>query len=229
MKPLHLFLLLVLLLVLYLVPSAHAAPASTLEAMVAQKLSGEIPSSLGVTAVTFASSVKAIDERSLSFTWKTPPKEGFSDVQLRYTLKNKDYSSWVRVELRPYREVLVASRDLELGVTLAPGDLIVKRLALRSGEGLSFAPPLFDGSSVRLKASAGQLITEAIVALPPLIARGTTLTVLVQRGALRIATSGTLEQQARAGERSSVRLSDGKLVQGQLQDSTTFLVSGGAK
>ena len=226
MKPHHLFLLLLLLLVFYLVPSASAKPASTMEAMVAQRLSGEIPSSLGVVSVSLASSVKAIDEASLSFTWKTPPKEGFSDVQLRYTLKNKDHAVWARVELRPYREVLVAARDLELGATLAPGDLVLQRLALRGGEGLVFAPSLFEGSSLKTRVAAAQLITEAAVTLPPLVARGTELSVMVQRGALKIATTGTLEQQARAGEQSSVRLSDGKLVQGHLQSSTTFVVGG---
>jgi flagella basal body P-ring formation protein FlgA len=193
---------------------------------ITEKITEEIPASLGVASLSLRAAIKQI-EGPISLTWKTPPKEGFSDVEVKYTLKNKERTVWARVELRPLQTVLVATRSMALGETISAGDFVLEKRPVRSGGWLSIEPTIIAGTTLQRSIDAGDIATEDEIQLPKPIARGTTLKVISQLGGVKIATTGTLEKQARPGEKSSARLSDGKLVQGQLQDESTFIV--GAK
>ncbi len=116
------------------------------------------------------------------------------------------WNLYVPVEIRVYRPVLVATRELRRGETIGEGDVALEeRNALAAG-----APPLTQvadvaGHSARRNIAANTVLSASLIELPVLVRRGDRLGVSARSGGITVQINGEALGTARLGERVRVR------------------------
>jgi flagella basal body P-ring formation protein FlgA len=133
---------------------------------------------------------------------------------------------WAQVELAQRRPVAVAVRDLASGEVVESGDLEVQLL---DAEAHMASPSQVVGGCVLRGVEAGSIVGIKDVAAPPPVGRGTDVLVRVKVGAVVVESAGKLEDAARPGERTRVRVATGRVIKGQLVDRETVEVVGGPR
>lgn len=116
------------------------------------------------------------------------------------------WNLYVPVEIRVYRPVLVATRELRRGEAIGEGDVALEeRNALAAG-----APPLTQvedvaGHSARRNIAANSVLSASLIELPVLVRRGDRLGVSARSGGITVQIGGEALGTARLGERVRVR------------------------
>ena len=116
------------------------------------------------------------------------------------------WNLYVPVEIRVYRPVLVATRELRRGEAIGEGDVALEeRNALAAG-----APPLTQvadvaGHSARRNIAANTVLSASLIELPVLVRRGDRLGVSARSGGITVQINGEALGTARLGERVRVR------------------------
>lgn len=124
------------------------------------------------------------------------------------------WNLYVPVEIRVYRPVLVATRELRRGEAIGEGDVALEeRNALAAG-----APPLTQvedvaGHSARRNIAANSVLSASLIELPVLVRRGDRLGVSARSGGITVQIGGEALGTARLGERVRVRnLQSGRII-----------------
>ena len=124
------------------------------------------------------------------------------------------WNLYVPVEIRVYRPVLVATRELRRGEAIGADDVALEeRNALAAG-----APPLTQaaevvGHSARRTIAANTALSASLIELPVLVRRGDRLGVSARAAGITVQISGEALGTARLGERVRVRnLQSGRIV-----------------
>ncbi|MBK8014081.1 MAG: flagellar basal body P-ring formation protein FlgA [Deltaproteobacteria bacterium] len=174
------------------------------------------------------SALRKLDRAEFRIVWLKAPREGVQSVVVHVvdddatSSRPRPRKFFVAVRLRAPKNVLVATRALAPGEMIQDGDLIFERRAESAGQvGTSLDPRALVGLRVFEAMALGDVVTQRAIELPPPTARGTEVEVVVQRGALTIATRGTLERGTRPGAEALVRIGGGleggsRLVRGVL-------------
>ena len=123
-------------------------------------------------------------------------------------------------------QVMVARRDLERGAVLGKEDIGTEYRPLRSLPGdATTALESVIAKQLTRPVSAGSVLRASLVAEVPVVSRGTQVSLVAQRGALRITTPGIVREDGGAGEMVSVvNPASGKVVNGRVIDSKTVEV-----
>jgi len=124
------------------------------------------------------------------------------------------WNLYVPVEIRVYRPVLVATRELRRGEAIGADDVALEeRNALAAG-----APPLTQaaevvGHSARRTIAANTALSASLIELPVLVRRGDRLGVSARAAGITVQISGEALGTARLGERVRVRnLQSGRVI-----------------
>jgi flagella basal body P-ring formation protein FlgA len=122
--------------------------------------------------------------------------------------------------------VLVARRDLERGAVVEKEDVGREYRSLRSLPGdVTRALDEVIGKQLTRSLSAGAVVRGAVLTEVPLVTRGSHVSLVAMRGALRITTPGIVREKGGAGEMVSVvNPTSGKVVTGRVVDGKTVEV-----
>ncbi len=179
-----------------------------------------LPAGLAVLSVKTTSRVSIPKDARLVAEWPAPARAGSQSVRLRIDGRAPIFAFVKLGELHP---VLVATRALEKGHVLKPGDLATLELPK---EGLDLPARALIGRRMQADLHAGDALKERDVELPPPLARGTAVTVIASRGAVRVSVAGQLYQDCRLGERCRALTSiQRQPLFGRLTDDHTFLIA----
>jgi flagella basal body P-ring formation protein FlgA len=218
-----------LLMALGLARAAWATPpeaAGGLEAEVAVAVIRALPTGLALTDVSAPSSL-AKRRGKVQVAWKSAPRAGRVSVLVTVGEGAQSARGWVALELTEVRRVLVARRALSAGTRLGENDVRVEDRPAAAGAALELEPAAVVGASLSVDVPAGGALPAAKVSLPPPLARGTAVRVLVRRGAVTVAGRGVLERSARVGERAGARVEPSqRVLDGRLVDDHTLVVEG---
>ena len=119
----------------------------------------------------------------------------------------------VRCRLEALAEVVVATRGLKRGETIAADMLRLEKLAIDRLEGPSFATDELVGMQVARAVQAGRPLERAHIAAPAVIHQGDLVKIFARKGALNISTQGLARSDGRTGETIQVKnVASNKLV-----------------
>jgi len=186
-----------------------------------EQLEPDLPGDLLIGEVSVPATFVPEEDDEVRAKWRRDPQEGnaFALVEI---VRNGvvQRRAFVRVVLVAVHEVLVAQRELAEGDVISEGDIALEP---RIGdEGIALAPVSLIGSTVLKKVEFGQMIDATNLELPPPVARGSAVIVIIRVGAARIESHGTLEATARPGEQVRVRVrATRKVVEGVLVNAKT--------
>jgi len=161
--------------------------------------------------------------KQITLHWRRAPHAGNAIVQIRVYGRRGVHKGWARLELQRVGDVLVAQKKLKAGSRIQEGDLQLVRRGFREGLALRDLPPSLLGAKIMHDRKANETLEAHDVLRKPPLPRGHPVQVIVQRGAIRIATPGVLETSVRVGERARARIG-GKLLHGTLLSTTRFQV-----
>ncbi len=195
--------------------STAVAQTEQAHGQVAQRIRETLPSDLSLAQLTIPRRLDAAisDGAGISLRWRRVPRPGRSSILV--TARAKDGAAvraWVSMQLWQKRRVLVAARNLDSAGVIRPGDLTLESQPVSRGQGWQLTPDALVGNRVLQTVAKGTVIGDEHVALPPPIARGTSIRVVVRRHGVEVATSGTLERSARLGEVAPIRIASGRRV-----------------
>jgi flagella basal body P-ring formation protein FlgA len=196
-----------------------AAHAARLEDVVAEEARAGLPVGLAVVRV-IAPARDVHAGEPVRLIWRDPPKAGMTTVEVEVG----GGKVWARVELGELQPVLIAVRGLAAGEEVGADDV---RIETRPNRGLQIEPDAMVGAKMRRQVVTGAVLTEADVILPPPVPRGTEVTVEIRRGAVKLATPGTLETAALPGAKAVARVGS-REVAGRLTSDRKVVVEGGA-
>lgn len=200
------------------------ARAATVEEEATAQVRAALPPELALVSLTVTGGDKPA-AADLAVVWHGAPRPGPGTVQLTAGSEK----SWARIVIARVGEVVVAKRALAAKDTIRPGDL-VRESRPSMGRELILDPAYLDGAVVNHPVAAGATLATGDLILPPPVARGTAVSIIVAAGAARVTARGTLERPTRVGERASARLEGiPKLVEGELVDPATILISRGTR
>jgi len=193
---------------------------------IVEQLEPDLPRDLLIGEVSVPATFVPGEDDEVRAKWRRTPTEGnaFALVELvRGDVVQR--RAFVRVQLVAVHEVLVAQRELAEGDVVTAQDIALEP---RIGkDGIALAPVSLVGSSVLADIELGQLIDARNLELPPPVARGSSVKVVIRIGGARIESHGRLEDTARPGERVRVRVkATRKVVRGLLLDPKTVEMEG---
>jgi len=125
------------------------------------------------------------------------------------------WNLYVPVEIRVFRPVLVATRELRRGEAIGTDDVALEERNVLAAVG---APPLAQAADVvglhaRRTITPGTLLSAGLVELPVLVRRGDRLGVSARSGGITVQINGEALGTARLGERVRVRnLQSGRVI-----------------
>ncbi|MFQ5705966.1 MAG: flagellar basal body P-ring formation chaperone FlgA [bacterium] len=132
----------------------------------------------------------------------------------------------VRINVRVFQTVVVSNRPLSR-LTLLADDFLslsrretthISRTIYTSKDGLV-------GLRTRRFVQSGEIVTEDLVEVPPLIARGKEVRIIFKKDALEISVTGVSREDGRLGETIKVKcLETNKTFKANVVDATTVIV-----
>ncbi len=207
--------------------TVHAEP---LKDIVERRVKSALTGDLALVDVDLPQKLSGIytENGKVFIHWQRAPRAG--KINLRINIRGegeKSTQGWVRLDINAMKLVLVANRDLKADEVIIDGDLRLKKIPVRRGQGLRLSPSVFIGKQVLRGIVKDAPIAIQDIEMPAPVARGTPVRVLVIRGRVRVETRGILEMQARPGAVVSVRLiSDRRVIRARLLNNNTVLMEG---
>lgn len=130
----------------------------------------------------------------------------------------ESWTVYVSASVRRFGPVVVAARPLERGTTLSRADLTSERRELTAlSGGYSGDPERLLGKKLRRRLMPGAVVRPRNLITPPLVERGSQVTVSARSGAVTASATGVALRAAAAGERLAVRNeSSRRVVEGRL-------------
>ncbi len=151
---------------------------------------------------------------------------GFNSARAVVWVDGKPQSrTYVKLEMRLYRDVVVAERVIMAGQILKPDDIGLERMAVGGLSRYYTDPAKLQGLAAKRLINPGVILTERLLEKPLLIKRGNPVNLVAQVGAMRIVTAGQALQDGRSGQLIKVlNLSSNRVVSGRIIDAETVKV-----
>ena len=185
---------------LFLVLAAAPAAAEPVADAIADRLAAVLPAELGVQEVHLPEGLAGASTDKLTVALPAGIGPGRKSVRVRIGRR----STWVPVTFAPLGDALVARRAIGAGEVVTAADFSPTRAAVAPGAPTSVAAVA--GGTATRDIAAGAPVGAGAIALPPPTPRGAQVTVIAQRGAVRVSTPGVLTAAARPGQSVGVRL-----------------------
>ena len=133
----------------------------------------------------------------------------------------------LRLDVRRYQEVVVASRMLPGKTLLQPGDL--KKLRLETGrlpDGFLVDPVKAIGMQLQRPLRGGEILMESMLLQPIIMRRGAAVTLQVRQGEMLVSVAGEALQDGSVGQRIRVKnLLSKRIVTAKVIDEATVEVT----
>lgn len=199
----------------------------SIEDRVSEIASASLPPELAIVSVSLSRSIAAADSEgaTVSVDWRRSPSAGIVPVKVTVRApRHKPRTGWARLSLARREAVVVAARPLTAGHFITAGDLEVT-LAPKPKHAIGTSAEAMIGMRVLANVAGGAPILTTYVAEPPPVARGTNVTIVIERGRLRVDTRGITETAARVGTSVPVRLAGSRrVIRGRLVDRNRVTV-----
>jgi flagella basal body P-ring formation protein FlgA len=127
---------------------------------------------------------------------------------------------WVKTDTRVYDQVVVSSYKIIPHALVESKDVRLERrdISALSGRPFSRVEEVVGQQASRV-IDLNEILTDRSVAKPPIIRRGSTITLIYETGTLRVETPGVAEEAGKAGDFVQVKNSNsGKVLRGQVID-----------
>jgi flagella basal body P-ring formation protein FlgA len=201
----------------------RATKRSAVESIVRERIAPSLPVGLGVAKVYLPASLEQLDIDPAKLAVQVPRELRTGRVSIRVAVRGRS-AVYVQVAIGKLVEVAVARRGLTAGTVIGAADVSIEHVALAPASGPAPAATLV-GATVTNDIAAGMPIEARDVTLPRPLARGTQVSVEINRGAVRVRGTATLEAAARAGQPASARLAHTRtIVRGTLHAPATLVV-----
>jgi flagella basal body P-ring formation protein FlgA len=196
--------------------------ADPVEAIVRARLESALPAGQGVARVYLPAPLAALDVDPGKVVVELPRELRAGRPSIKLTVRGHA-PAWVPVAIAALTDVAIAQRELAAGDVITADDIAIERRAI--ADLAPAAAATLVGASVTHPLAAGAAIAARDISLPPPLARGTQVAVDIQRGAVHIRGTATLEAAARPGELASARLAATRtVVHGRLAAPATLVV-----
>jgi flagella basal body P-ring formation protein FlgA len=214
-----------LLLAAYALHRPALAAGRTLSE-VEQRVAASLPRDLVLVDLFVPGWPRRSPTGNVQIDWPAPPRAGEMTVKLSVLERvSVRWRGWARLKLARVARVLVARRSLAAGEVLARADLASVLRPVGADRQLTMPPEGLIGALVARPVLEGHALLREDVSLPPALARGSNVTLLVERGGVSVTTPGVLERPARLGEETQVRAPVlGRVVRGRLLGPDTVVV-----
>jgi len=132
----------------------------------------------------------------------------------------------VTVSVETLTEVVVAARPIGRYQPIAPGDLVVRQMAVADLDSGYFSDPeALSGMRSARVLMPNTVITRSMVEEPPLVKRGDIVTVTLESDTMRITTLGEVQKMGRRGDLVRVmNMETRRSVYGRVVDARTLKV-----
>lgn len=218
-------------LVVFAATVANAAPperepARGVEDAMREQMLPSLPPNTDIAKVHLPANLARLEVASSEVVVELPRQLGIGRKSVKVTVRGQR-PVFVPVVIGELADVAIAERSLPIGHVITDADV---RIETRGIDGKNHANNnVVIGSKVAKAIKAGALVGEKDITLPPPLARGTRVAIVMQRGAVRVRGEGTLELVARPGETATVRLAHntplrGKVVRGTLVAPATVVL-----
>ncbi|MBX3155916.1 MAG: flagella basal body P-ring formation protein FlgA [Deltaproteobacteria bacterium] len=202
---------------------AGTARADSIDAIVRARVQPHTPQHLGVARVHVPPQLEKFDGDPAKVAVELPRELRAGRASLKVTVAGQR-SVWVPVSFAGLSDVYVAQRAIAAGQAITAADVALEQRAL---DGTAPAPGNVVGGIAAKALAPGEAIGARDVTLPLPLARGTQVSVEIQRGTVRVRGTAILEFAARPGESATARLAQTHtLVKGTLVAPSTLVVGG---
>lgn len=178
--------------------SAPAA-AESLDDVLRAELAPALGADLGISEIHLSPAQAQLDVRRDAVDVEVPREVRAGRQSIKLTLRGKHARvEWVPVSFGKLAFVAVVQRPLAAGAVVTAADVTTERRA--PGTAIPVPVEAVVGAVVNHDLTAGAIVANHDVSLPPPLARGTQVTVDVRRGSVHIHGTGVLELAARPGQ-----------------------------
>lgn len=129
--------------------------------------------------------------------------------RLNVRIDCRDAAPWARnmaVNVKVYREVMVASRNLSRGALLSAADISMQEVDVSQVRGqLIEDPQIAIGMEVRRNINTGTTLSSDMLNAPLMVRRGDTVMLTAERAGITIRQQGTAMQDGESGRQITVR------------------------
>jgi flagella basal body P-ring formation protein FlgA len=141
--------------------------------------------------------------------------------------KKEEARVWVKTDTRVYDQVVVSSFRIAYHSPVEAKDVRVERRDISAVPGRPFSRvEEVVGQQASRAIDLNEILTERSVVKPPLIRRGSTITLLYETGAFRVETPGIAEEAGKAGDFVQVKnTNSGKMLRGLVLDARLVKVN----
>jgi flagella basal body P-ring formation protein FlgA len=183
--------------------AADDAPEVSIATAIATQLAPSLSDDLAIGEVHVPRSLADKTVAPGELAVEPPRKIAAGRKSVKITLDGKAF--FVPVTFAALGPAVVANRELAAGDVITAADVSLGRAATTAGAPTSTDAAI--GATVTRAIPAGGPVAKDSIAMPAPTPRGTAVTVVATRGAVKVKIDGVLEAAARPGESVLVRLS----------------------
>jgi len=201
---------------------ATVASADPIDAIVRARLQPVVPAGLGIAKVHVPAMLASLDVAPASVTVEVPGELRLGRPSIKVTVKGKR-TIYVPVTVGKMTEVAIVNRAVADGEVLTAADVTIEE---RATDIKAPAPAAsIVGATMTRALAEGTPIQRDDVLLAPPLARGTQVSIIMQRGSVRVRGTAILEASARPGQEAVVRVGQTRtVVRGLLVAPSTVIV-----
>jgi flagella basal body P-ring formation protein FlgA len=206
---------------LVVVFAASAANAAPVEDAMREQMLPSLPANTDIAKVYLPATLAKLDVDSSDVSIELPRQLGIGRKSVKVTVRGQR-TVFVPVLIGELADVAIAEHSLAVGSVIGPDDV---RIETRAVDKAYAKGGVVIGSRVAKAVKTGAFVGDKDITLPPPLPRGTQVSVVMKRGAVRVHGEGTLELVARPGEIATVRLAHNKsIVRGTLVAPATVVL-----
>ncbi len=220
-------------LVVFAASAANAAPPEMervgftptrgVEDAMREQMLTALPPNTDIAKVYLPATLAKLDVDSSDVIVELPRQLGVGRKSVKVTVRGQR-SVFVPVLIGELADVAIAEHPLAIGSVIGPDDVRIETRAVEHGKAHAKGGVVV-GSKVAKAIKAGAFVGDNDITLPPPLPRGTQVSIVMRRGAVRVRGEGTLELVARPGETATVRLAHNKsIVRGTLVAPATVVL-----
>ncbi|WP_346353609.1 flagellar basal body P-ring formation chaperone FlgA [Azotosporobacter soli] len=133
--------------------------------------------------------------------------------------------TYVKMEIRLFRPIVVANRVIMAGQVIRPEDLRLERTDVGRMNGYYLDSSKFEGLAAKRIINPGTVMTTNLLEKPLLVRRGSPVNIVARVAGMEIVTAGQAAQDGRVGQLIRVmNMNSKKLVTGRVIDANTVQV-----
>ncbi len=198
------------------------ASADPIEDIIRARLAPVVPAGFGIAKVHVPAVLASLDVTPASVTVEVPGELKLGRPSIKVTVRGKR-TIFVPVTVGKMTEVAIVNHAVTEGDVLTAADVTIEERATDI-KNPAPAASIIGATMTRALADGAPIQRDDVVLAPPL-ARGTQVSIVMQRGSVRVRGTAILEAAARPGQEAVVRVGQTRtVVRGLLVAPSTVIV-----